>query len=121
MNDTFHALANETRRHILDIVKDSPGLSVNDICASFVISRIAIMKHLKILESANLLTSQKVGKEKHHYFNVIPIQQIYERWTDQYSRFMAAKITNFKQQIEQEFIIGEREQEDEQQNQKKCS
>jgi DNA-binding transcriptional ArsR family regulator len=121
MNDTFQALANETRRVILDLVKDTPGLSVNDICAHFVISRIAVMKHLRILESADLLICQKVGKEKHHYFNVIPIQQIYERWTDQYSRFMAAKITDFKQQIEDGLALDEKEQTYEQQNQKKCS
>jgi len=121
MNDTFQALANETRRQILDLVKDSPGLSVNEICASFTVSRVAIMKHLKILESANLLTCERVGKEKHHYFNVIPIQQIYERWTDQYSRFMASKMTNFKEQIEQEIALQQKERENERQNKKKCS
>lgn len=117
MDKAFHALANKTRRQILDLVKDNPGCLVNDIARHFDISRIAVMKHLKILEQANLLSSEKVGKEKHHYFNVIPIQQIYERWTDQYSRFMAAKMTDFKHNVESD----EQEQKHASQNQKKCS
>lgn len=117
MDKTFQALANNTRRQILDLVKDKPGCLVNDICAHFTISRIAVMKHLKILQGANLLISEKVGKERHHYFNVIPIQQIYERWTDQYSRFMASKLTDFKLQIETDLEEGKNEH----QNQKKCS
>jgi DNA-binding transcriptional ArsR family regulator len=117
MDKTFQALANKTRRQILDLVKDKPGCLVNDICEHFAISRIAVMKHLRILQEANLLISEKVGKERHHYFNVIPIQQIYERWTDQYSRFMASKLTDFKLQIETE--LGETA--NEHQDQKKCS
>lgn len=101
----------------MDLVKENPGCLVNDIASHFDISRIAVMKHLKILEQANLLSSEKVGKEKHHYFNVIPIQQIYERWTDQYSRFMAAKMTDFKHSVEND----EQEHKHASQNQKKCS
>ena len=100
IDETFYALANTTRRQILDLVKDNPGCLVVDICQAFTISRVAVMKHLKVLEQANLLISEKVGKERHHYFNVIPIQQIYERWTDDYSRFMASRITDFKRQVE---------------------
>lgn len=122
MNNTFQALANETRRHILDLVKDEPGIRVSDICAHFAISRVATMKHLKILQQADLLLSEKVGKEKHHYFNVIPIQQIYERWTDEYSRFMAAKLTGFKQQLEQELSDSDQKEDQyEPQAQQKCS
>lgn len=102
MDKTFQTLANKTRRQILDLVKDKPGCLVMDICQHFDMSRIAVMKHLKLLEQANLLVTEKVGKEKHHYFNVIPIQQIYDRWTDEYSRFMASRLTAFKDQIEQE-------------------
>lgn len=116
MDNTFTALANKTRREILDIVKNNPGCLVNDISRQFSVSRIAIMKHLKILEKANLLVTEKIGKEKHHYFNVIPIQQIYDRWTDEYSRFMASRLTGFKNQIEQEM-----EEEHERQQNKKCS
>ena len=83
-----------------------------DICGHFDMSRIAVMKHLKILEQANLLVTEKVGKQRHHYFNVIPIQQIYDRWTDEYSRFMASRLTGFKQQIEQAL-----EQDDDEQDQ----
>ncbi|WP_153886269.1 ArsR/SmtB family transcription factor [Aliiglaciecola lipolytica] len=117
MDDTFSALANKTRRQILDYVKNNPACLVNDISNQFAMSRIAIMKHLKILESANLLVTEKVGKAKHHYFNVIPIQQIYDRWTDEYSRFMASRLTGFKNQIEQEL----KDTENEPKQTKKCS
>ena len=100
MDKVFQALANKTRRQILDLVKDQPGCLVTEICLHFEMSRIAVMKHLKILEEANLLVTEKVGKSRHHYFNVIPIQQIYDRWTDQYSRFMASRLTGFKEHLE---------------------
>ena len=101
MDDIFQALAHKYRRQILDIVKENPGLSVNEICSHFDVSRVAVMKHLKILSEAGLLVVEKQGKEKHHYFNVIPIQMIYQRWTDQYSRFWASKLVDFKQQLEE--------------------
>lgn len=117
MDATFQALANKTRRQILDLVKDNPGCLVMDICEHFDMSRIAVMKHLKILEQASLLVTEKIGKEKHHYFNVIPIQQIYDRWTDEYSRFMASRLTAFKDQVERDM----ESEENERQNSKKCS
>ncbi|MCC2617828.1 metalloregulator ArsR/SmtB family transcription factor [Aestuariibacter halophilus] len=115
MDQTFTALANAHRRTMLDILKAKPGLCVNDIAAHFDMSRVAVMKHLAVLEAAQLVVTERVGKEKHHYFNVIPIQQIYDRWTDQYSRFMASRLTAFKDQVEQQ------ESDDEQSQQQKCS
>ncbi|MBU2877668.1 MULTISPECIES: ArsR/SmtB family transcription factor [Alteromonadaceae] len=117
MDNTFSALANKTRRQILDFVKNNPACLVNDISRQFAMSRVAIMKHLKILEQANLLVTEKIGTSKHHYFNVIPIQQIYDRWTDEYSRFMASRLTGFKNQIEQQLQDDENEPEQD----KKCS
>lgn len=101
MDAIFHALAHQVRRRILDIVKSQPGLSVNAICCHFEISRIAVSKHIKILEAADLLVIEKKGKENCHYFNVIPIQMIYERWTDEYSQFWASRLVKFKQELEE--------------------
>ena len=121
MDKVFQALANKTRRQILDLVKDQPGCLVTDICQHFEMSRIAVMKHLKILEEANLLVTEKVGKSRHHYFNVIPIQQIYDRWTDQYSRFMASRLTGFKQHLENQIQDTSEDEQHDEQDKKKYS
>ncbi|MCO7222944.1 helix-turn-helix transcriptional regulator [Pleionea sp. CnH1-48] len=102
MDSIFQALAHEIRRQILDIVKENPGCHSGDICEYFDVSRIAISKHIKILEQASLLVIEKSGRHRLHYFNPMPIQAIYERWTDEYSQFFAPKINLFKQQLERE-------------------
>jgi len=100
MNDLFHALASEPRREMLDIIKDSPGCSVMHVCRYFDVSRIAVMKHLNVLEQANLVISEKVGRTRQLYFNAAPIQMIYERWTSDYSALWAGRLTEFKRQVE---------------------
>lgn len=100
MDKSFHALASGPRRKILDIVSRQPGCNVNAVCKHFDVSRVAIMKHLNVLEEAGLLISEKHGRSRKLFFNAVPIQMIYERWTDQYSAMWAGKLTAFKQQIE---------------------
>lgn len=96
MDAVFQALASATRRRILDLVKEMPGCSVNDVCKYFDTSRIAIMKHLRVLEEAELLISQKSGRTRQLYFNAVPIQLVYDRWTTQYSKFWASQVTDLK-------------------------
>lgn len=96
MDAIFQALAHQTRRKILDILKTMPGCSVNDVCKYFEMSRIAVMKHLRILEEANLVISQKSGRTRELYFNAVPIQLIYDRWTSEYSEFWASHVTDIK-------------------------
>ncbi len=96
MNTVFRALSHESRRRILDIVKGMPGCSVNDVCKYFDISRIGVMKHLKILEAADLIISQKEGRTRELHFNAVPIQLIYDRWTTEYSAFWATHVTDIK-------------------------
>lgn len=96
MDNVFQALASRVRRQILDIVKNDPGCSVNDVSAHFDMSRIAVMKHLSILESAELIISQKAGRVRQLYFNAVPIQMIYDRWTTEYSSFWASQLTDLK-------------------------
>lgn len=96
MDAVFQALANESRRKILDLIKAMPGCSVNDLCKYFPISRIAVMKHLRVLEQADLLISKKEGRTRELHFNVVPIQLIYDRWTTEYSAFWASHVTDLK-------------------------
>jgi DNA-binding transcriptional ArsR family regulator len=96
MDAVFQALANEHRRQILDIVKDQPGITVGSLAVNFDVSRIAVMKHLAVLELANLVISQKDGRTRRLYFNAAPIQMIYDRWTTEYSAYWAGKLTHIK-------------------------
>ncbi len=102
MDKLFHALASGVRRRILDIVRDKPGCSVAAVSGHFDVSRIAIMKHLATLEAAGLIVSRKEGRTRHLYFNVVPIQEIYERWSSEYSALWAGALTTFKHRIEQD-------------------
>ncbi len=100
MNRIFGALAHAGRRRILDIVRENGGCSVNDVAAYFDISRIAVMKHLNVLEEAGLLISEKKGRTRRLYFNAVPIQMIYDRWTSEYSALWAGKLTRLKYSVE---------------------
>lgn len=97
---TLAALANHTRRQILDLLTDHPGMTVKAVASHFPVSRIAVMKHLGVLEAADLVISQKRGRERHLFFNPVPIQQIYDRWTDQYSAFWASRMTDIQARVE---------------------
>ncbi len=96
MDAVFQALANESRRQMLDIVKGEPGIGVGALASEFDVSRIAVMKHLTVLEDANLIISQKDGRTRKLYFNAAPIQMIHERWTTEYSAYWAGQLTRLK-------------------------
>lgn len=100
MDDVFQALAHETRRSILDRLRGQPGLAVGELASGFDVSRIAIMQHLRVLEQASLVISEKQGRTRRLYLNAVPIQQIHERWTDQYSNYFASRLTAIKQAVE---------------------
>jgi predicted transcriptional regulator len=100
MDKVFQALAAATRRDILDIVRDRPGCTVAHVCRYFDVSRIAVMKHLNVLEEAGLLISEKNGRRRELYFNAVPIQMIHERWTTEYSAMWAERLTGFKRAVE---------------------
>jgi len=102
MDNAFQALANATRRVILDILRQQPGLSVGEMASHFDVSRVAIMNHLAVLEKAELVVSQKEGRVRRLYLNVMPIQMIYERWTDEYQAHWASKLSQIKYAAERE-------------------
>lgn len=101
MDNVFQALASRLRRRILDIVRERPGCAVADVAAEFDVSRIAVMKHLTVLERAGLLVSEKKGRQRCLYFNVVPIQMIHERWTTEFSALWAGKLTSLKYRLEE--------------------
>ena len=101
LDHVFHALAHGDRRRILDLLHRDPGCNVGALAKHFDVSRIAIMKHLTVLERAGLVLSEKVGRQRRLYFNPVPIQLIYERWTDEYSALWASHVTALKSRIEQ--------------------
>jgi len=100
MDAVFAALGHADRRRILDIVTDAPGCNVNAVCGHFKTSRIAVMKHLRVLESAGLIASEKVGRDRKLYVNIVPIRMIYDRWTTQYSSLWAERLTRIKYRVE---------------------
>ncbi len=102
MDVVFRALADASRRRMLDMLRSSPGLTVNEIAAVFSFSRYAAMKHLRSLEDASLIATRRVGRTKEHYLNTIPIQLIHDRWMSAYSARWARSLTALKHQLESE-------------------
>ncbi|WOR15431.1 helix-turn-helix transcriptional regulator [Hyphomonas sp. FCG-A18] len=100
MDHVFHALAHQTRRRILDLVRDQPGQAVGELAKGFDVSRIAIMNHLKVLEDAGLIISEKDGRTRRLYLNAMPIQAIHERWLDTYSAYWADRMSLIKHAAE---------------------
>lgn len=100
MDSVFQALSHRVRRRILDVLRANPGSSVGDVCAHFEISRIAVMKHLKVLEEVELVHAEKRGRTKRLFFNAVPIQMIYDRWTSEYSALWAQRLTDIKYRVE---------------------
>ncbi len=92
----FHALAHETRRTILDLVRETPGQGVGELASAFDVSRIAIMNHLAVLEQANLIISEKDGRTRRLYLNAAPLQMIHDRWINDFSGHWASKLTGLK-------------------------
>jgi DNA-binding transcriptional ArsR family regulator len=100
MGAVFDALGSETRRRILDIVKNDPGVSVGAVAVHFDTTRIAVMRHIRILEETDLIISRKEGRTRHLYHNAVPIQLIYDRWTTEYSSLWAGRMADLKYRVE---------------------
>lgn len=110
MDLVFQALANDKRRKLLDYIKQHPGCLVKDVCKNFDVTRIAVMKHLTVLEKADLLITDKRGRDKHLFINVVPIQLIHARWTSEYSAMWAGQMLDIKFMAEQKQHIEDENQ-----------
>ncbi|MEM7798248.1 MAG: SRPBCC domain-containing protein [Chloroflexota bacterium] len=96
----FKALADGSRRSLLDQLKERDGQSLTELEQHLPMTRFGVMKHLRILEDAGLITTEKVGREKRHYLNPIPIQLAYDRWVSKYARPLTTKMTDLKYILE---------------------
>jgi predicted transcriptional regulator len=96
----FAALAHPLRRRMIDLIIQMPGMSVSALASNFDCSRIAVTKHVATLEQATLVLSERRGRERQLFFNAVPIQQIYDRWTTRYSAFWAQRMTDLESRIE---------------------
>ena len=100
MDEVFKALADRTRRELLDRLFAKDGQTLGELCEHLAMTRQAVTKHLVILEEANLIVVQWKGREKLHYLNPMPIQEIHERWVSKYEHARVAAISNLKQSLE---------------------
>jgi DNA-binding transcriptional ArsR family regulator len=100
MDAVFKALADPTRRRLLDSLHARSGQTLNQLCENAGMTRQAVTKHLAILEAANLVAAQKRGREKLHYLNPVPINQIAERWIGKFERGRLNAISALKGALE---------------------
>jgi DNA-binding transcriptional ArsR family regulator/uncharacterized protein YndB with AHSA1/START domain len=97
----WRALADPTRRRILDLLGERPRIT-GEIASHFAISRIAVMRHLEVLSEAGIVTSRKRGRERWHYFNAVPLQRLHERWADPVASGFASGLLRLQSQVEAE-------------------
>ena len=100
MDAVFRALADASRRSLLDRLHARNGQTLNELCDGLAMSRQAVTKHLGILEEANLVTAFKHGRAKLHYLNPVPIHQIGERWIKKFERGKLTALGELKRQLE---------------------
>ena len=96
----FKALADPTRRQLLDSLRAQNGQTLGELCQNADMTRQAVTKHLKILEAANLVATQKSGREKLHHLNPVPIHEIAERWIGNFERGRLRALSDLKQSLE---------------------
>jgi DNA-binding transcriptional ArsR family regulator len=101
--DVFKALADPTRRALLDALFDRDGQTLGDLCGRFEeMTRFGVMKHLAVLEGANLVVSVRSGREKRHYLNPVPIEQVANRWISRYAARFTSALVALDEQIRSE-------------------
>lgn len=98
----FKALADSSRRQLLDRLRKKNGLTLGELCEKHDMSRQAVTKHLALLEAANLVVTKKQGREKLHFLNPVPINEIYMRWIGKFERSHLNALHNLKQALEED-------------------
>src|SRR5215211_5714329 len=101
MDEVFKALADASRRRLLDSLNARNGQSLRELCAALAIARQSVSKHLAVLEAANLVTTVWRGREKLHYLNAAPINAIAERWITRYERDRVHALADLKRALEE--------------------
>lgn len=100
MDDVFKALSDPTRRQLLDTLRDRGGLTLTELEVGLGMTRFGVMKHLKVLEDANLIVTRRDGRFKYHYLNALPIQEVADRWMAPYGKPLARFALNLKNVLE---------------------
>lgn len=102
LEPVWKALANATRRRILDMLRDGPA-TTGEIAGAFPrLSRFAVMQHLRVLEDAELVVARRSGRERYNYINPVPIQEIHARWVSQYTQPWAEALLGMRDELERE-------------------
>ncbi|MBI3437180.1 MAG: helix-turn-helix transcriptional regulator [Proteobacteria bacterium] len=100
VNDVFRALADPSRRALLDALFKRNGQTLGELCDGMAMTRQAVTKHLALLEDANLVAVVWRGREKLHYLNPVPIHEISERWISKYERGRLSALSDLKKALE---------------------
>src|SRR5919206_2419503 len=96
----FRALAHASRRRLLDLLFERDGRTLTELESELPMTRFGVMKHLRVLEAAGLITTRKVGREKLHFLNPLPIQHIYDRWIGKYAAARVSALADLKNVLE---------------------
>ncbi len=101
MDKAFKALAAPSRRQLLDRLHANNGQTLGELCEHLDMTRQAVTKHLAVLETANLVVTVRRGRERLHYINPMPINEIYERWIGKYERHRLRALSELKRGLEE--------------------
>jgi len=96
----FKALADPSRRKLLDLLHAHDGRTLGELCEHLNMTRQGVTQHLDLLESANLVTTVRRGREKLHFLNPVPLQEIYDRWIAKFERPRLKALSNLKRKLE---------------------
>jgi DNA-binding transcriptional ArsR family regulator len=96
----FKALSDRTRRFLLDLLFERDGQTLTELERELAMTRFGVMKHLRVLEDANLVVTRRQGREKRHYLNPVPIRLIHDRWIDKYVEHRVSALVNLKKDLE---------------------
>jgi DNA-binding transcriptional ArsR family regulator len=102
VDEVFKALADPTRRQLLDLLFEEDGQTLTALERRLPMSRFGVMKHLKVLEGAGLVTTRRRGREKLHFLNPVPIRLVHDRWVSKYAEPWASALSQLKHEIEED-------------------
>ena len=98
----FRALADPSRRFLLDLLFERDGRTLTELESELEMSRFGVMKHLRVLEDAGLVITRRSGREKLHFLNPVPIRLIHNRWIDKYTEHRISALADLKSQLEEQ-------------------
>ena len=106
MDDIFKALNDPTRRSLLDALRQKDGQSLTELEERLALSRFGVMKHLRVLEDANLVLTRKSGRFKYHYLNALPLQEVMDRWVAPFLQPQAKALSDLKAKLEKDTAMS---------------